>query len=106
MTVHLFYNAKSKLKRGYTDFIDERIEHADENDIAELLKLFKLPYVYESRIDFGDCENFYIKRSATDVENGVFSVTYSPAWNCHEETVQMTGKALKKKILETEKKAG
>lgn len=105
MTIHLFYHVKTKLKRGYIYDTDETVENAMETDITEMLKLFKEPYTYECRIDFSSGESFFIKRSRADVENGVFTVTYSRAWNSHDEPVQMTGKSLKKKLLETENRA-
>lgn len=107
MTIHLFYSVKPKLRNYYgaRPDVEETVENATENDLKELLKLFKNPYEYESRIDFSSGESYYIKRSQSDVNNGVFNVTYSRAWNSHDLPVSMTAKALKNRLVETDKKA-
>ncbi len=100
MKIHLFYRYMGVLKTFLE--IDEEITVRDEKTFTDVLRLFREPYKYESRIDIEDGNGacYFIRRNSEDVQNGVFDVTYSPAWNIHNMPMKMTGKALKKKLTE------
>ena len=103
MHIHLFYRTKGVLRKTFIETEEEVITYSDENVIPDLLKLFKEPYKYESRIDFkinNNDESYFIRRNCDDIKNGVFDVTFSPMWNCHNSPEKMNSKALKKILID------